>query len=96
MSTTAIESRAPAVARTTAQRVADGVVAAYIHSLAASAVDADAEPTDQYRHVDEPAAAPLGGGFIRACASGRRSRPTPAGAVSIRRRPAPRRALLPA
>jgi hypothetical protein len=95
MSTTAIETRAPAVARTTAQRVADGVVAAYIHALASSAVEpAEAEPTDQTFRV--VAAAPLGSGLARGCERARRSRTAPAGAVSIRRRPAQRRVLLPA
>ena len=97
MSTTAIESWTPSVVRTTAQRVAEGVVAAYIHSLASSPAEtADAEPTDLSFQIGQAAAAPLGGGLARGCERGRRSRPTAAGAVSIRRRPAQRRVLLPA
>ena len=94
MSTTTIDFRTLSVARTAAHRAADGVVAAYIHALANSVEPADAEPADQRSRFYEAAAAPLGGGFARACASGRSSRPTRAGAVSIRRRPARRRALL--
>jgi hypothetical protein len=94
MSTTAIEFRAPSVARTTAQRAAEGVVAAYIHALASSSVEAvDAEPSDLRSRIYDAAAAPLGGGFARACESVR-PRPARAGSVSIRRRPARRRALL--
>ena len=97
MSTTAIESRAPFVVRTTAQRVAEGVVAAYIHSLASANVEStDAEPSDQRFYVDEAAAAPLGGGLARVCRRGRGSRPSATGAVAIRRRSARQRVLLPA
>ena len=88
MSTTAIDYRATSVARTTAQRAAEGVVAAYIHALSSSSAEpVDAEPTDQR----------LAGRIrARACETGRSNRSARAGAVSIRRHPARRRALLPA
>ena len=44
MSQTATDFAAPSRARTTAQRVADGVVAGYIRALASAATEAGEEP----------------------------------------------------
>ena len=55
MSNTAIDFRAPAVARSTAQRVADGVVAVYIRALAgASAEQTEQGEPDRLPSVDAP------------------------------------------
>ena len=83
MSNTAIEFRAPAVARSTAQRVGDGVVAGYIRALASVST----EPTEE--REPQPARA-------YDCEQSRASRPARAGAPAARRHPARRRALLPA
>lgn len=78
MSSMTIETSAPAVSRTTAQRVADGVVADYLRALSrASAEAADDRPLRQAR--------------TRACQSGRAARPSTG---AHRRHPARRRALL--
>ncbi len=81
MSNTAIEFRAPSVARSTAQRVHDGVVAGYIRALAG----ASSEPTEQR----EPRQA-----RARDCESGRVARVNRAGTTAARRRPVRRGALL--
>lgn len=44
MSNIAIESKAPALARHTAQRVADGVVASYVRALATASADQIGDP----------------------------------------------------
>jgi hypothetical protein len=83
MSNTAIKFRAPAVARSTAQRVADGVVADYIRALASVST----EPTEG--REPQPARA-------YDCDQSQASRPARVGAAAARRHPARRRALLPA
>ena len=83
MSTTAIEFRAPSVARPTAQRVADGVVANYILALASVST----EPTEE--REPEPAR-------VHDCDQSRTSRPARVGAAAARRHPGRRRTLLPA
>jgi hypothetical protein len=83
MSNTAIEFRAPAVARSTAQRVADGVVASYILALASVST----EPTEA--REPQPSRA-------HDCDQSRAGRPGRVGAPAARRHPARRRALLPA
>ncbi len=83
MSNTAIQHRAPSRARTTAQRVADGVVAGYIRALAAGAAESGDEP-------------PLQQARLRNCAPGRVARSGCGAAVSARRQLARRRVLVPA
>jgi hypothetical protein len=81
MSNTAIEFRAPSVARPTAQRVHDGVVAGYIRTLAG----ASSEPAEQRESRQAR---------TRDCESGRPARASRTGAAAARRRPARRGALL--
>ena len=81
MSNTAIEFRAPSFARSTAQRVADGVVAGYVRALASTS----AESTER----GEPSSDRL-----RDCDQGRASRAARTGIASVRRHPARRRALV--
>ena len=53
MLNTAIDFRAPAGARSTAQRVADGVVAGYIRALAGATLDPEGQQEpDRLRSVD--------------------------------------------
>ena len=80
MSTTAIEFRAPAVARPTAQRVADGVVAGYVRALASASTESSAQREPQSAGGD--------------CGQGRTSRASRSIAAAARRHPARRRALM--
>lgn len=83
MSSTAIDYRAPTAVRTTAQRVADGVVAGYIRALATASGD----PSDDQPPRKSP---------MRECEQGRTVRSGYASAVGARRQLARQRALLPA
>lgn len=83
MSSTVTESRASSAARTTAQRVADGIVAGYVRALATASSDLADDHPPRLRQRG------------RRCDEGRTIRPY-AGAVAARRQLARQRALLPA
>lgn len=83
MSTITTEFRAPAVARPTALRAADGVIAGYIHSLAQATAKPLAEATPRPRLARLAAHA-------HECATGRGN------CTAMRRRPALQRIPSPA